>query len=119
MQKLFFIFLEQLVEVFLLIFLLFKHFYLQYTIETNELGWVFLRQAFYPTETMTHEIYPTLICIPPPANKLNVNFVFVLKDSLCAPHQGACLNMEFTRGKFLAAVKLLHWALRSFAKFAP
>lgn len=35
MKKLFFIFLEQLVEVFLLIFLLFKHFYLQYTVETN------------------------------------------------------------------------------------
>lgn len=45
MQKLFFIFLEQLVEVFLLIFLLFKHFYLQYTIETNEL--IFLRQACF------------------------------------------------------------------------
>lgn len=68
---------------------------------------------------MTHEIHPTLICIPPPANKLNVSFVFVLKDSLCVPHQGACLNMEFTRGKFLATVKLLHWALRSLAKFAP
>lgn len=46
MQKLFFIFLEQLVEVFLLIFLLFKHFYLQHTIETNELIF-FLRQACF------------------------------------------------------------------------
>lgn len=68
---------------------------------------------------MTHEIHPTLICIPPPANKLNVSFVFVLKGSLCLPHQGACLNIEFTRGKFLATVKLHLWALRSFAKFTP
>lgn len=36
-QMLFFIFLEQSVEVFLLIFLLFMHFYLQYTMKANEL----------------------------------------------------------------------------------
>lgn len=40
-QKLFFIFLEQLVEVFVLISLLFKHFYPQYTIEANELIFFF------------------------------------------------------------------------------
>lgn len=67
---------------------------------------------------MIHEIHPTLICIPPPANKLNVSFVFVLESSLYLPHQRACLNIEFTRGKFLATVKLNLWALRSFAKFA-
>lgn len=114
MQKLFFIFLEQLAEVFVLIFLLFKHFYLQFTIETNWFFWDKL--DFYTTETTTHGIHPTLICIPPPTNKLNVSFAFVLKDRLCIPHQGDCLNMEFTRGKFLSTVKLLHWALKSFAK---
>lgn len=67
---------------------------------------------------MIHEIHPSLICIPPPAYKFNVSFVFVLKDSLCLPHQGDCLNIEFTRGKFLAMVKLHLWTLRSFAKFA-
>lgn len=50
---LFFIFLEQSVEVFLLIFLLFMHFYLQYTMKANEL--IFWdKLAFYLTETMTH-----------------------------------------------------------------
>lgn len=51
--KTFHTFLEQLVEVFLLIFLL-KCFYLQYTMKASEL--IFWdRLAFYPTEMMTRD----------------------------------------------------------------
>lgn len=68
---------------------------------------------------MTHEIHPALICIPPPANKLNVSFMFVLKGSLCLPHQGACLNIEFTGGKLFWRSKTVFLGIKVLEKYVP